>query len=45
MRRGAGSAMLLKPQKMGEVVRSAARVLSCPLTFKLRKVRALQHHI
>lgn len=37
--KGAGSALLQKPGKMAEVVRSAAQTLSCPLTVKLRKAR------
>jgi len=37
--KGAGSACLLKPQRMQQIVRSMSSVLSCPLTFKMRKVR------
>jgi tRNA-dihydrouridine synthase len=33
----AGSAMLLRPNRIEEVVRSMRGVLSCPLTFKTRK--------
>ena len=36
--KGAGSACLLKPQRMEQIVRSMSGVLSCPLTFKMRKV-------
>lgn len=36
--KGAGSALLQRPGKMGDVVRAASRCLSVPLTFKLRKV-------
>ena len=34
--RGAGSALLLRPQKMEAIVRACSSVLSCPLTFKTR---------
>ena len=37
--KGAGSACLLKPQRMEQIVRSMSSLLSCPLTFKMRKVR------
>ena len=45
--KGAGSACLLKPQRMEQIVRSMAPLLSCPLTFKMRKVRqgALQGRV
>jgi tRNA-dihydrouridine synthase 3 len=35
--KGAGSACLLKPQRLEAIVRSMSSVLSCPLTFKMRK--------
>ena len=37
--KGAGSACLLKPQRMEQIVRTMSAQLSCPLTFKMRKVR------
>lgn len=38
--KGAGSACLLKPQRMEQIVRTMSAQLSCPLTFKMRKVSA-----
>ncbi|GAB4813299.1 hypothetical protein N2152v2_000345 [Parachlorella kessleri] len=35
--KGGGSAALLKPQRMEQIVRSMSSILSCPLTFKMRK--------
>jgi tRNA-dihydrouridine synthase 3 len=35
--KGAGSACLLKPQRMEQIVRTMSTQLSCPLTFKMRK--------
>ncbi|EFN53612.1 hypothetical protein CHLNCDRAFT_25754 [Chlorella variabilis] len=35
--KGAGSACLLKPQRMQAIVRGMSSVLSCPVTFKSRK--------
>ena len=34
--KGAGSAMLLRPGRMRQCVEASSRVLSCPLTFKIR---------
>ena len=34
--KGAGSALLLKPRRIEEMVRAASNVISCPLTFKTR---------
>ena len=35
--KGAGSACLLRPQRMQDIVRSMTGVLSSPLTLKMRK--------
>lgn len=35
--RGAGSACLLRPNRMGEIIRGMSSILTCPLTLKMRK--------
>ncbi|CAD7703961.1 unnamed protein product [Ostreobium quekettii] len=35
--KGAGSALLLKPKRMEDIVRGMSGVLSCPVTLKMRK--------
>lgn len=41
--RGGGAACLLRPRHMEQIVRSMSSILSCPVTFKMRKVRAMNY--